>query len=134
MNAAQEFVAELARHGASLKFEGDRLRLVPRPGAKLSEDQIAKARSLKAALLNLVRARRSEQRQFETAEIDHALFDERAGISEYDGGLSRNHAEQLAALQAMPLPVGVSEKQRWTMVQAAAIFLDRHCRALGNGE
>jgi len=55
-------------------------------------------------------------------------YGERAAISEFDGGLSRDHAEQLAALEAMPCPDGVTEQQRNIVIHAAARFLDRRRR------
>jgi hypothetical protein len=58
-----------------------------------------------------------------SAEIDG--FEERAAIIEFDGGLTRDHAEQMAALHAMPLPNGVTEEQRDVVIDAAARFLDR---------
>jgi hypothetical protein len=52
-------------------------------------------------------------------------FEERAAIVEFDGGLTRDHAEQMAALHAMPLPNGVTEELRDVVIDAAARFLDR---------
>jgi hypothetical protein len=56
-------------------------------------------------------------------------YEERAAICEYDGGLSRDHAEQLAALCAMPIPDGAAEQQCAIVINAAARFLDRRRRA-----
>lgn len=52
-------------------------------------------------------------------------FEERAAICEHDGGLPRDHAEQLAAFHAMPIPVGITEDQRDVVIDAAARFLER---------
>jgi hypothetical protein len=52
-------------------------------------------------------------------------FEERAAICEYDGGLTRDQAEQVAALHAAPLPEGITEQQRAIVIDAAARFLDR---------
>ena len=52
-------------------------------------------------------------------------FEERAAICEFDGGLPRDHAEQLAALHAMPLPAGITGEQCAVVIDAAARFLDR---------
>ncbi len=52
-------------------------------------------------------------------------FEERAAISEFDGGLSRPHAEALAALQVIPLPIGVSQGQMAEIIDLAARRLDR---------
>jgi len=54
-----------------------------------------------------------------------ADFEERAAISEHDGGLSRAHAETLASLQAMAVPDGVTAAQVSVVIDAAARFLDR---------
>jgi hypothetical protein len=58
-------------------------------------------------------------------DSDVAIFEERAAICEHDGGISRPHAETLAALHAAPLPAGISEESRAVVIQAAALFLDR---------
>jgi hypothetical protein len=52
-------------------------------------------------------------------------FEERAAICEFDGGLTRDEAEQMAALHAAPLPLGITEEQRAVVIDAAARFLDR---------
>jgi hypothetical protein len=61
-------------------------------------------------------------RDFDTND---GVYEERAAICEHDGGLSRDHAEQLAALHAAPLPEGITEQQRAIVIDAAARFLDR---------
>ena len=56
------------------------------------------------------------------------VFEERAALCEYDGGLARDHAEQVAALHAAPMPEGITERQRCLVIDAAARFLDRQRR------
>ena len=56
-------------------------------------------------------------------------YEERAAICEHEGGLSPDHAEQLATLHAMPIPAGISEEQRAVVIDAAARFLDCKRRA-----
>lgn len=51
-------------------------------------------------------------------------FNERAAIAEYDGGLSRPHAEALAAIQTIERPAGVSEEQMNEIIDRAAHVLD----------
>ncbi len=51
-------------------------------------------------------------------------LDERAAISEYEGGLPRVHAEALAALQAIAPPPGVSSAQMAAIINLAARRLD----------
>jgi hypothetical protein len=58
-------------------------------------------------------------------ESNTDIFEERAAICEYDGGLTRDQAEQVAALHAAPLPEGITEQQRAIVIDAAARFLDR---------
>src|SRR4051794_21793240 len=53
------------------------------------------------------------------------IWEERAGICEFDGDLSRDPAEQLAALVGMPTRLGISESQPAVVIDAAARFLDR---------
>jgi hypothetical protein len=52
-------------------------------------------------------------------------LEERAAISEFDGGLSRPHAEALASIQAIQPPHGVSSKQMAEIIDLAARRLDR---------
>lgn len=52
-------------------------------------------------------------------------FEERAAIAEFDGGLSRPHAEALAALQVVQPPPGVSSGQMAEIVDLAARRLDK---------
>jgi hypothetical protein len=61
-------------------------------------------------------------------------FEERAAICEYDGGLTRDAAEQMAALHAAPLPAGITEEQRAVVIDAAALFLDRRRREAGTSQ
>ena len=52
-------------------------------------------------------------------------FEERAAIAQYDGGLSREHAEILAAICAAPPPAGATVEQVASVIDAAARFLER---------
>ena len=60
----------------------------------------------------------------EAISVEQDAFEEREAICEHDGELSRGHAEQLAALHAVPLPAGVTEEQRAVVIDATARFLD----------
>jgi hypothetical protein len=55
---------------------------------------------------------------------DDGNFAERAAMAEYEGGLSREHSEALAALQVMPPPDGIHPAQVAVVIDAAARFLD----------
>lgn len=55
-----------------------------------------------------------------------ADFEERAGIAENDGGLSRPHAEVLAALSVAPGPI--DQDARAKVIDCAARFLERKPR------
>jgi len=52
-------------------------------------------------------------------------FEERAAISEYDGGLPREIAEGLANLDTMPPPNGFTPSRWEQTINGAAIFADR---------
>jgi hypothetical protein len=52
-------------------------------------------------------------------------FEERAAISEFDGCLSRPHAEALAALLVIQPPPGVTQGQLADIIDLAARRLDR---------
>ncbi len=51
-------------------------------------------------------------------------FEERAAICEFDGGISREHAEALAMLQVQARPASVSEGQMAEIIDLAARRLD----------
>ena len=56
------------------------------------------------------------------AEADADRFEERAAIAEHDGGLSRPHAELLAALETAPF---APDYDRHAIIDTVAIHLDR---------
>lgn len=58
------------------------------------------------------------------SELDRDAMEERAAICEYDGGLSRDHAEQLAALHTVALPEGLTEAHRDAFIDAVAKLMD----------
>ena len=60
---------------------------------------------------------------------ERADFEERAAVCEFDGGLTRAHAEALAAIEAAFLPGGITAEQRSTVIDAAARFLDARRKA-----
>ena len=62
-----------------------------------------------------------------------ALVMERAGITEHDGGLTREHAEVLAALHAAPVPASVAPDNFHAVIDAAARFLERRSRQTEEG-
>jgi hypothetical protein len=74
------------RHaGLTVEAEGDRLLVQPR--SLLNEDLRALLREHKPEILALLR---------DAAPFDPESWEERAGIAEFDGGLSREEAEALA--------------------------------------
>jgi hypothetical protein len=74
------------RHaGLTVEAEGDRLLVQPR--SLLNEDLRALLREHKPEILALLR---------DAAPFDPESWEERAGIAEFDGGLSREDAEALA--------------------------------------
>ncbi len=60
------------------------------------------------------------------APADLVDFEERAAIAEYDGGYPRSWAEGLARLPTMPRPESYSAPAWESLVNDAAVFLDRH--------
>ena len=117
MSAARQFMDEVARIGASLRRDGDRLRLVPPPGKALPPNLIERGRALKPALLELLRG----------AEADdlRVAFDERSAIAEHDGGLARTEADLLAAACVVPLMEGETASDRERVVVHFAEHLER---------
>ncbi len=93
MSAAPALLAEARRHGVRLQRDGDRLKLKA-PTAPPAEflDQL---RNHKAEILCAL-AVASEPEPSWTADDWRSFFDERAGIAEFDGGLSRPEAEVIA--------------------------------------
>ena len=74
-----------------------------------------------------VKQRVSPVSAYETAvkQGPESDFEERASISEFEGGLSREHAECLASLQTIEPPLGVSGKHLAEIIDLAARRLDR---------
>jgi hypothetical protein len=109
-----------ASHAAGIKLTVDGDDLVLEASAPPPAEILTALSRHKPEIVELLRSGRDEW----TAKDWHAYFDERAAISEYDGHMERRHTEGFAALQAMPLPQGVTEEQRTILVEAAAQFLD----------
>jgi hypothetical protein len=97
MNAA-EALREARAAGVTVTADGESLVLdaQARPPASVL-DALAQH---KAGVLALLRPGRDGR----TAEDWRAFFDERAGIAEFDGGLSRAKAEALAPIELHLLP------------------------------
>ena len=99
MTAAATVAAAIAA-GVTMKVDGSRLVLSARepPDDRLLEDLRREKPAIVAYLRNLAAW---------TEEDWQALFDERAGIMEYDGGLPREEAETAAAneVNLLRLPV-----------------------------
>ena len=117
MNAARLFVDELARIGARLTCDGDRLKLVPPADRALSPELIARGRELKPALIELLRT--------ETEQHQRDEFEERAALCEHDGGLPASQAELMAVACTVPLRRGESVEQRDATIIHFAEHLDR---------
>jgi hypothetical protein len=111
MNAA-EIIAQFQAVGAQLRVVDGGLKLRAPPGVTVPAYVLEKARAARAELIAHLSPTPPD-------------FEERAAISEHDGGLSRAHAETLASLQAMAVPDGVTAAQVSVVIDAAALFLDR---------
>jgi hypothetical protein len=93
MNTARKLLEDLAVIGATIEPAGDRIIL--RAGNnKIPADLIIRVRQAKAELLDTLAACPVTQEW--AAEEWQAFYDERAGILEFDGGLSRTIAEAQA--------------------------------------
>lgn len=108
-----DILTELRKCGAQVVLAGDAVRLRVPAGTVLPAPLMAAAKACRDDLRKLVMA---EQ---------HDAYEERAALAEHDGGLSREHAETLAALCTMPTPDGISQELAGTVIDAAARFLDR---------
>jgi hypothetical protein len=90
MNAALDLLEQARRYGVEIRAKGDKLKLkapkAPPP------DLLERLRASKPAIL----AALSEPAPAWSADNWRVFFDERAGIAEFDGGLSRQEAEALA--------------------------------------
>lgn len=95
MTAATAIMAAIGA-GIAMKADGERLVLSAphRPDERLLQD----LRRQKPAIVAYLRGLAAW-----TEEDWQALFDERAGIMEYDGGLPRNEAETAAAIEVAGL-------------------------------
>ena len=111
MNAT-ELVAQFQALGAQLRVVDGGLKLRCPPGVTVPSDVLEKARAARAELIAHLSPTPPD-------------FEERAAIAEHDGGLTRAHAETLASLQAMAVPDGLTAAQMGTVIDAAAIFMDR---------
>jgi hypothetical protein len=97
---APEILAALTAHGARIAVDGERVKLVYSSGTPLPPFLVVAARAHKAELRTLM-GRSMARRPAKLVQVDdawsaedwRAFFDERAGIAELDGGLTRPQAE-----------------------------------------
>ena len=82
---AIDLVRDLMAEGVEFEADGQRIKW-RNGGAKLTPERLAVLKKGKAEVL-----------QFLAAAPDTDAFEERAAIAQYDGGLSRADAEDLAA-------------------------------------
>jgi hypothetical protein len=117
MNSARNFLDEVAKIGARLTCDGDRLRLVPPRGQPIPSELIARGRELKPALLELLRS--------DAQQVQQDAFEERAAIAEHDGELPRSHAELIALACTVPLASHETLESRDATIIHFAEHLDR---------
>jgi hypothetical protein len=98
--SALEALTDARNAGARLLLDGDDLILEAE--FKPTEALISRLRRNKAEILALLRSARPW-----SMEDWQACFDERAAIAEFDGGLSRAEAEELA-IADLPTPVQIA--------------------------
>jgi hypothetical protein len=58
MSAARQLISEAALHGATFRFDGDRVRLIPRPGEPIPADLVGRAKAMRPALIAELRRER----------------------------------------------------------------------------
>jgi hypothetical protein len=91
--SAGALLRDLTSRGVSVAARGSRL-VVDGPTDALSDRVVEELRALKPEILALL-STRSEDSRWNAADWQ-AYFDERAAVREFDGGLPRGRAEQLA--------------------------------------
>jgi hypothetical protein len=107
--AAADTLSRVRALGANIMLDGEKLRIINR--AKLPPAAIAMIRDHARDIAALIEA--------------EAEFEERAAILEYDGGLPRPQAEDLARILVANPPEGV-EPADWTwFCGKAAEIIDR---------
>ena len=116
MNAIQALMAAHAA-GIEISAEGDSLVLVA--SAAPPEAVIALLAEHKPALLSFL----THESEAAASEQLRDAFEERAAISEHDGGLPRVHAEVLAAISVASARVPVDDRS--VVIDAAARFLQQ---------
>ena len=89
---APVLVHHLQQHGVALSLDGDRI-IADGPDSVLTDETIDAIRQLKPQIRHLLQ---SQQANGWDSSDWKAFFDERAGILEYDHGLSRQAAEARA--------------------------------------
>ncbi len=96
--SAADLLAELDALGVQLEADGERLRY--RPREKVTADLAGRMKMHKAELLAVLATRKTAGRLLEVAATWPAdwreLWEERAGIAEYDGNMPRPLAEDWA--------------------------------------
>ena len=98
---AANLLAELCLRGIEVLAEGDRLRY--RPRSKMTPELTERVRRHKGDLIAIIRA----AGPFSTVCADdlpaewRELYEERAGIRQYDGQQNRANAERLALLEVV---------------------------------
>jgi hypothetical protein len=103
MSAAAQVLDQLARIGATVSRDGDRLIIRAGP-VPVPAEMVARLRAVKSKLLAEIsrssaprtRARPEPERAGWDAANWRAFYDERAAIREYDGKRPRGEAERLA--------------------------------------
>ena len=91
MNDARALIGDLSRLGVTFSIEGGRL-ILDGPDTALPDAVIERVRAHKAEILGLLKHESSAW----AAEDWRAFFNEKAGIAEFDGGLTRTVAEDTA--------------------------------------
>lgn len=123
---AQPFLSELQSSGFELFVDGDLLKITP--ASKLTDEQRHQIKSHKPEIIAALKSEQADRLE-DFTELDH----ERAAITEYDGGLPRQEAEELAVrvVWKWTLETGESATEHnsaFTYEHAKKIIEQRHGR------
>ena len=126
MKIARDLLEELAVIGASIESAGDRL-ILRAGGTSIPADLVGRIRRAKTELLATLTIPAAVPAVWSETE------EERAAITEYDGGAPRPWAEALARLDPARVPPNICQ-ERWTQfIDDCGRFLDQGWAIRANG-
>ena len=91
-----DLLCDLMAKGVEFEAKGNRVRW-RNGGTQLTQDRLAVLKEGKAEVLQFLNREAATELSDRYYKPDTDAFEERAAIAEFDGGLTRDDAEQLAA-------------------------------------